>query len=106
MSEFFDSDQEFGSISAELMAKHSGMELLQDMIDGKLPAPTMARTLNFKLVEIADGVAVFKGRSSGHTLQPAWLGAWWLGWGCDGFGAWLCSAYKNACGHGVFDCGI
>lgn len=78
MSDYFDSDQQFGSISAELMARHSGMELLQDMIDGNLPAPTMAQTLNFKLVEIADGVAVFKGKALDTHYNP--LGSVHGGW--------------------------
>ena len=32
----------------------SGKELLQGIIDGSLPGPPMAKTLNFWLVEVGD----------------------------------------------------
>ncbi len=51
-------------IGAEQEKNMSGMEYLQAMIDGKLPAPPLSRTLGFQLSEIGEGRAVF-------TCEPA-----------------------------------
>jgi uncharacterized protein (TIGR00369 family) len=40
------------------------------MIDGKLPAPPIARTLGFLLTEVEDGFAVFEGDTGSHLLNP------------------------------------
>ena len=56
----------------------SGRELLQAMIDGKLPPPVIATTMSFRLVEIGDGFAVFEGDAGRHLLNP--LGTVHGGW--------------------------
>lgn len=56
----------------------SGREFLEAIIDGRLPAPPMARTLSFWLVEIGDGFAVFEGDAGEHLLNP--LGVVHGGW--------------------------
>ena len=58
----------------------SGREFLQAMIDGRLPAPPMARTLSFLLVEIGDGFAAFEGDAGPHLLNPLGIvhGGWAL----------------------------
>ena len=58
----------------------SGREFLQAMIDGRLPAPPMARTLSFLLVEIGDGFAAFEGDAGPHLLNPLGMvhGGWAL----------------------------
>jgi len=56
----------------------SGRELLQAMIDGKLPPPAIATTMSFRLVEIGDGFAVFEGDAGRHLLNP--LGTVHGGW--------------------------
>src|SRR5271170_6665180 len=48
----------------------SGREVLQAMIDGKLPAPPIARTLGFLLVEVEEGFAAFEGDTGSHLLNP------------------------------------
>jgi uncharacterized protein (TIGR00369 family) len=48
----------------------SGREMLQAMIDGRLPAPSIAKTLTFGLVEVGDGFAVFEGEPRPHLLNP------------------------------------
>jgi uncharacterized protein (TIGR00369 family) len=48
----------------------SGLDFLQAMIDGRLPAPPMAQTLGFLLVEAAPGMAVFEGEAGPHLLNP------------------------------------
>ena len=56
----------------------SGREFLEAIIDGRLPAPLIARTLSFLLTEIGDGFAVFEGDPGEHLLNPLGLvhGGW------------------------------
>ena len=56
----------------------SGREFLEAIMDGRLPAPPIARTLSFRLVEIGDGFAVFEGDAGEHLLNP--LGVVHGGW--------------------------
>ncbi len=48
----------------------SGKELLQAMIDGRLPGPEMGKTMSIRLVEVGDGFAVFEGDPGPHVLNP------------------------------------
>ena len=48
----------------------NGKELLQAMIDGRLPGPAIGKTLSFRLVEVGDGFAVFEGEPGPHVLSP------------------------------------
>lgn len=61
---------EYGLVSPEQMEGLSGLELLQRMIDGHLPAPPMAGTLGFRLVEVSPGRAVFEAETGPHLLNP------------------------------------
>ncbi len=56
----------------------SGREFLEAIMDGRMPAPPMARTLSFLLTEIGDGFAVFEGDAGEHLLNP--LGVVHGGW--------------------------
>lgn len=60
----------YGLSAPEDFARYSGLELLQKMIAGELPAPPISRTLGFVLVEIAKGRAVFEGRPSPEFFNP------------------------------------
>jgi uncharacterized protein (TIGR00369 family) len=60
----------YGIASPEEMEGLSGLEFLQAMIAGRLPAPTIARTLGFRLVEASPGRAVFEGEVGPHLLNP------------------------------------
>jgi uncharacterized protein (TIGR00369 family) len=44
--------------------------MLRAMVAGRLPAPTIARTLGFDLVEVEEGLAVFEGETGPHLLNP------------------------------------
>jgi uncharacterized protein (TIGR00369 family) len=46
-------------IGAQAATNMSGMEYLQAMLDGKIPTPPIAKTLDFTLSEIGEGRAVF-----------------------------------------------
>ena len=60
----------YGIIDPKTVMHMSGMEMLQAIIAGKLPAPPIARTLNYGLVEIAPGRAVFAGTPSTDHYNP------------------------------------
>lgn len=48
----------------------TGKEMLQAIVDGQLPGPSMADTLSFRLVAVGDGFAVFEGEPGPHLLNP------------------------------------
>ncbi len=55
-------DQKFGvALRDEKAASLTGRQILQAIIDGRLPAPTIARALSIKLIEVGEGSAVFEG---------------------------------------------
>ena len=56
----------------------TGRALLEAMMEGRLPAPPMMRTLTFTLTELGDGFAVFEGEAGEHLLNP--LGVVHGGW--------------------------
>ena len=62
-------------VEARLM---SGRAFLEAIMDGRLPAPPIARTLSFTLAEVGDGFAVFEGDAGEHLLNP--LGVVHGGW--------------------------
>jgi uncharacterized protein (TIGR00369 family) len=71
-------EQSYGTVKPEDMAELTGREMLERMLAGDLPAPPIARTLGFRLVEIDDGVAIFEGDPGPHLLNP--LGSVHGGW--------------------------
>ncbi|HRI19237.1 MAG TPA: PaaI family thioesterase, partial [Burkholderiaceae bacterium] len=48
----------------------SGRELLQAIIDSRLPHPTISRTMAFHLVEVGEGFAAFEGNPGPELLNP------------------------------------
>ena len=68
----------YGVAKPEDLAGLTGREMLEAMLAGRLPAPTMGRTLGFRLVEIGQGVAIFEGEPGTHLLNP--LGTVHGGW--------------------------
>jgi uncharacterized protein (TIGR00369 family) len=67
-----------GTIPFEDIARFSGVELLQRLIDGKYPAPPISALLNFTLTEVSEGRAVFRGLPGERHLNP--LGGVHGGW--------------------------
>jgi uncharacterized protein (TIGR00369 family) len=63
-------DVHYGLATPEQIAGMTGREILQAIIDGKLPAPTMAKTMSFRLIQVDDGRAVFEGEPGPHLLNP------------------------------------
>ncbi len=68
----------YGLATREEIAHLSGLEIIQALLARKLPAPPMARTLDFDLREVSEGEAVFVGRPSLAFYNP--LGTVHGGW--------------------------
>lgn len=62
----------------EAIATLSGLEQLRLILSGAVGQPTMGDTLAFRLVEVAEGHAVFRGRPDERFLNP--LGTVHGGW--------------------------
>jgi len=62
--------RERGVSRPEQVASLSGMQMLQAMLDGELPAAPIFETLDFMLVELAQGRAVFQGRPQYRHYNP------------------------------------
>ena len=52
------------------IAALSGREVLQGIIDGRLPAAPISEPLTFRLVEVGEGMAAFEGDPGPHLLNP------------------------------------
>jgi uncharacterized protein (TIGR00369 family) len=59
-----------GVATPEQIAGKSGMEVLQAMLRGELPYPPIARTLDFQLLEVDAGKAIFQGTPGPAHLNP------------------------------------
>jgi uncharacterized protein (TIGR00369 family) len=57
------------STPAELAGK-TGREILQAIIDGKLPQAPISQTMSFWITEVGDGFAAFEGEPGQHLLNP------------------------------------
>jgi len=71
-------ESRYGVADPKAIAALTGREFLQAMIRGELPAPPMAKTLDFTLVEVGDGTAAFEGEPGGAFLNP--MGSVHGGW--------------------------
>jgi uncharacterized protein (TIGR00369 family) len=65
-----DGERRFGVASREEIAELTGLEMLEAIISGELPAPPIGATMGFRLVEVAPGQAVFEGAAGPHLLNP------------------------------------
>ena len=74
----WDPDQKFGVPTREDIVALTGREFLQAIIDGRLPAPPIAKVLSFALTEVGDGFAIFEGEPEPNLLNP--LGGVHGGW--------------------------
>jgi uncharacterized protein (TIGR00369 family) len=81
-----EADSAAGPPDPEAIAALSGLEIMRRLLDGRLPPAPIARVLDFALVEVAEGRAVFEGRPSADHYNP--MGGVHGGW----FGALLDSA--------------
>ena len=59
-----------GLASPEQIAGKSGLEVMQAMLRGDIPYAAIAKTLDFTLMEIEAGRALFQGRPLAQHLNP------------------------------------
>jgi uncharacterized protein (TIGR00369 family) len=59
-----------GVVPMDVIMARSGLEFLNDMVEGKLPQPPMCATLGFYLAEVAQGYAVFEGLPEFRHYNP------------------------------------
>ncbi|MEM7654068.1 MAG: PaaI family thioesterase [Pseudomonadota bacterium] len=66
--------------TAKLASELSGLEFLSGIVDGTIPQPPITAPLDFALVEVAEGFAVFEGNPAAHHYNP--IGTIHGGWFC------------------------
>ena len=71
-------DQPFGVTEPARVIGRSGLDLLQAMLRGELPAPPICQTLDFLLVQVEPGLAIFQGHPRFGHYNP--LGSVHGGW--------------------------
>ena len=81
----------YGVCTSDEISGLSGLEFLQAMIAGRLPAPPIAEPLGFRLAEVERGRALFEGKPGRHLLNP--LGSV--------HGGWALTLIDSACGCSV-----
>ena len=67
-----------GVVPLDLVAKEGGLSVMQGILDGRLPGAAMAKTLNFWLSKVEEGVIAFTGAPTEDHLNP--LGTIHGGW--------------------------
>ncbi|MEO3387762.1 PaaI family thioesterase [Mesorhizobium sp. CAU 1741] len=87
-----------GSIPLEDVVGLSGLEQLQRLIDGVYPAPSIVARMNYALVEVGEGRAVFKGLPGERHLNP-------LGGVHGGWAATVMDSALGCCVHTLLDAG-
>ncbi len=93
------SEQKFGVATREQIAGLTGRQHLQAIMGGLLPAPPIAKTLAFTLVEVGEGFAVFEGRPGPHLLNP--LGVVHGGWALT-----LIDTVTGCAAHSILPAGV
>jgi uncharacterized protein (TIGR00369 family) len=67
-----------GLARPEQIAGKTGLEVMQAMLNGEIPYAAIAKTLDFTIVSVSPGVAVFQGTPLAQHLNP--LGTIHGGW--------------------------
>ena len=61
---------EVGLASRAMLAGKTGLQQMQAMLDGLAPRPPISETLDFALISVTDGEAVFQGRPQFKHYNP------------------------------------
>lgn len=59
-----------GVATREQLEGKSGLQMMQAMLRGEIPYPPIAKTLDFSLIEIEEGRAIFQGTPGPAHLNP------------------------------------
>lgn len=89
----------YGIATPSDVAGMTGRQVIQGIIDGNIPAPPIAQTLSFWLVEAGDGTCVFEGDAGTHLLNP--LGVVHGGWALT-----LIDSAAGCAGHTLLPAGV
>jgi len=89
----------YGIQNAEDVARMSGRELLQMIIEGRLPQAPISETMSFWIVEVGDGFAAFEGIPGDHLLNP--MGTVHGGWALT-----LIDSVAACAGHSLLPAGV
>ena len=73
-----ESERRYGVAGLEQLAGKSGLEIMRALLAGELPRPPISGTLDFTLIEVEHGRAVFQGRPLERHYNP--LGSVHGGW--------------------------
>ena len=57
-------------VTPDLVSQHTGLEIMQGIADGHFIGPSIGHTLDFLLISVADGEAVFQGTPGPKVLNP------------------------------------
>ena len=57
-------------VSANKVAKISGLDYLLAILHGEFPAPPISQTMNYRLIDVTSGRVVFRGSPNFSTLNP------------------------------------
>ncbi|OYU49137.1 MAG: phenylacetic acid degradation protein [Rhizobiales bacterium PAR1] len=60
----------FAPLPPDIYDRMTGLEILQAMVRGEMPGAPIAQALNFSLVEVDHGRAVFAGEPTADYLNP------------------------------------
>ncbi len=69
---------DFGVATPQDLVGKTGLQVMQALVDGDLPPPTIGQTMDFVLVHVEHGQAVFQGAPSAKFLNP--MGSMHGGW--------------------------
>jgi uncharacterized protein (TIGR00369 family) len=89
----------YGTANPQQTAGMSGKEILQAVIEGRFPQPTISEALSFWLVEVGDGFAAFEGDPSPQILNP--MGSVHGGWALA-----LIDSATGCAGHSLLPPGV
>ena len=89
----------YGVLRPEDMAGKTGKEILQAVIEGRLPQAKVSERLTFWIVEVSDGFAAFEGETGPHLLNPVGTvhGGWMLT---------LIDSVAGCAGHSLLPAGV
>ena len=89
---------DFAPVPTEMMRAMAGLDVLQAMRDGRLPAAPIADLIGFRLVELERGRVVFEGEPGDAHLNP-------MGTVHGGYAATLLDSCMGCAVHSMLEAG-
>ena len=92
------SNYTYGLASPSDIAGLAGKEILQGIVDGRLPQAPISQRMTFWITEVGDGFAAFEGEPGPHLLNP--MGSVHGGWALT-----LIDSVGGCAGHSLLPAG-